>query len=347
MASKKATTKTAPALPSRALEHGAKAFGAKFLKPGFALTPELDLAFALGRGAFDPIELLPNAPAGVPVGGTARSHHARGVAVNVALAELRDTNKVWGAPVLPEENPAPLGVEEAQALLRTRFPKLPFLRAPVLFAVEALVGPSVALAAAVEGLEQMPHQSWDNGGVSSLFRFVYALLLRALPEESNAARQRLEALLEAKQAEYGSAQLDLMLHGREAIARCGYKYSTKFKSYQRSANDEPSNVHDLCYCHDDGPYVAQQFAALWAAFQYKVINHMNGPSPARLFFLGGDAALETELKVVEKYPGTRQAEAFESYQDLASPLAVQLIEKLAGPKSKVKKKADAWLAAHG
>lgn len=345
VATKKATKKSsAPvALPSRALEHGANAFGAQYLSPGFALTPELDLAFALGHGsAVGPVTLLPDVAPGKKV-----TFGYQEVPRNVALAELRNTNHVYGAPIVPEENPAPLEVEEAQTLLRKRVPKLPFLRPAVVRAIEAMVGPSVALAAAVEGLEQMPKQSWDNGGVGQLFFVVHGLMLRALPDESKAARERLEALFISQEPTYGTAPFDIMLHGRQGIARRGYKYSTKFKSYQRNDSADPSNVQDLCLCDGEGAFVAQQFAALWEAFHYRVQNHMNGPSPARLFFLGGDAALETELEVVDKYPGTKQAEAFESYQHLASPLAVKLIKSLAGPKSKVKAKAEAWLALHG
>jgi hypothetical protein len=338
------TAKKQPAeLASRALEHGEKAFGAKYLKPGFALTPELDLAFALGHGSsVGPVRLLPD----LAPGKKAKASYSE-VPRNVALAELRNTSKVFGAPVVVEVNPEPLEVDEAHALLRKRMPRLPFIRPVVLRSIEALVGPSVALAAYVEGLEQMPAQSWDNGAVGSLFHVAYGLLLRALPDESNAARARLEALFAKKGDEYGAAALDIMLHGRAGIARSGYKYSTKFKSYQRNDSSDPSNVSDLCFCDGEGEFVAQQFAALWDAFQCRVINHMNGPSPARLFFLGGDAALETELKVVGKYPGTKQPEAFASYQHLKSPLAVELIKKLAGPSSKVKVQALAWLVAHG
>lgn len=333
----------APALPSRALEHGAKAFGARFVRKGFALTPELDLAFALGNGSsVGPVKLLPDVAPGKKV-----AYSLSAVQRNVALAELRKSPKApFGEPVVPEEDPAPLEVDEAQRLLRTRMPKLAY-RPAVLRSIEAMVGPSVTLAAYVDGLEEMPKQSWDNGGVGVVFHVAYGLLLRTPPAESNAARARIEKLLEKNQDEYGAAALDIMLHGSAGIARRGYKYSTKFKSYQRNDSSDPSNVSDLCFCDDERDFVAQQFAALWEAFGFKVINHMNGPSPARLFFLGGEETLETELRVVEKYPGTKHAEAFESYQDLRSPLAVQLVKKLCGPKSKVKAKAEAWLAKHG
>ena len=49
-------------LPSRSLEHGEHASGAKYLRRGFARDPKLDLAFALGYGGggIGPIRLLPD-----------------------------------------------------------------------------------------------------------------------------------------------------------------------------------------------------------------------------------------------------------------------------------------------
>ena len=217
----------------------------------------------------------------------------------------------------------------------------------VLRSVEAMIGPSAALAAVMEGVEATKNQGRNNGGTGKVIYPLYGLLLRTPEAESNEARKRLETVYAKWKDLHGAKQLGIMLGGREAIARVGYKYSTKFKSYQRGEGDDPSNVGDLCFCDGETDWIASQFAALWEAFQYKVQNHMNGPSPARLFFLGGEKTLETELKVVGKYPGTKHADAFESYQDLRSPLAVQLMKELAGPKSKVKAKAEAWLAAHG
>ncbi|MFT3712813.1 MAG: hypothetical protein QM817_34610 [Archangium sp.] len=345
MAAKKKTTAKveAPAVVNRAYENGERAFGAKYVKKGFALTPQLDLQFALGhRSAMAPAELTADIAPGKKINW---SHSS--VARNVALAELRKSPNAPVGELTLEENPAPLDVEEAQKLLRDRMPKLVY-RPITLRAIEAMVGPSAIVSAYVDGIENMKKQAWDNGGVGALFYPLYGLLLRALPEESAAARKRLLAVLEAKKGEYRAGQLKIMLHGRAGIATDGYKYSTKFKSYQRSDGDDPSNVNDLCFCaDDDSAWVASQFAALWEAFKFKVQNMMNGPSPARLFFLGGDATLETELKVVSQYPGTRQADAFASYADLASPRAVELIKHLAKPTSKVKKLADAWLEQHG
>ena len=48
-----------------------------------------------------------------------------------------------------------------------------------------------------------------------------------------------------------------------------------------------------------------------------------------------------------KFDLAMQADAFESYKDLSSPLAVECMKHLAGPASKVRKQAEAWLELHG
>lgn len=342
MAKAAAKKRAEEVLPSRALEHGAKAFGAKYLKPGFALTPELDLAFALGHGsAMGPVRLLSDlAPGAKPPTSFTEIHR------NVAIAWLRMTNPSSGAQVVHEENPAPIDEAEARKLVRSQVPRLGLL--PIHFAaLEAMVGPSCMLPAYVEGLAAISAQWWDSGRLGGLFPLLYGLLLRTPPKESNAARAKLEALLEKKEKTFAAAQLDILLNGREGIARRGYKYSLKFKSYQRNDSGDPSNVADLCYCDDDPEFVASQFQALWAAFNHKPVARMMGPSPARIFFLGGEKTLETELKVVGLYAGTVQAEALSSYADLKSPLAAKCVKQLAGDKSKVKAAATEWLQQHG
>ncbi len=134
---------------------------------------------------------------------------------------------------------------------------------------------------------------------------------------------------------------------RLMIGGCGSrgKYNPATKSFRTSGTADPASVGNLVMCDDDGPWVASQFAALWAALAFKPQKWMAGPSPARLFFLGGDAALETELRVVAQYPGTMQADAFASYEHLASPLAVACMKQLAAPGSKVQARAEAWLAS--
>ncbi|MDP3234861.1 MAG: hypothetical protein Q8N26_18910 [Myxococcales bacterium] len=328
------------ALPSRALEHGEKAFGAKYLRPGFALTPELDLAFALGHGSpMGPVRLL----ADLPLGAKRPTSHTQ-IHRNVAIAELRVVPATFGAVIPHEAAPAPIAEDEAQAIVRKRLEALDLQ--PIHYrALEAMVGPSCVLPAYVDGLEAIPTAAWGTGRLHGLFPLLHGLLLRTPPKESAEGRARLELLFKERQKTFAAANLDIMLHGREGIARVGYKYSLTYKAYGRSDKDEPSNVLDLCFCDGEPEFVSSQFEALWTAFKFKVQPQMNGPSPARLFFIGGDKALETELRVVGQYPGTKQPEALESYADLRSPLAARLVLRLTGEKSKVKAAATEWLRA--
>lgn len=343
MAAKKKKLAEAPQ-PSRGYEHGKNAFGAKYLRSGAALTPELDLQFALGHGStIGPITLLPDLAPGkkLKYGDESEIHR------NVALAELRKPN---GSPpfeeLKPEENPTPLTADEAHELLKRRMPTM-VMGQPCLRSVEAMIGPSAALSAFMTGIDAMNELSWNNGGTGRILFPLYGLLLRTPANESEPARKRLEAIYEQYKHKHGANQLGILLGGREAIAKYGYKYSTRFGSYQRNDSADPSNVGDLLLCDGEGEWIASQFAALWETFKYKVVNHMNGPSPARLFFLGGEKTLETELKVVGHYPGTKQGDAFDSYKDLRSPLVIELMKALTKPTSKVKAKAEAWLAEHG
>lgn len=325
-------------LPSRALEHGAKAWGARFLKPGVALTPELDLALALGHGsAMGPAVLLPDlAPGKKPP-----AAHDR-IPRNVAIGALRGGFGI-GRPTTFEDNPAPIDESEARQLLVNEVPKLNLLPVHYL-ALEAMVGPSCVLPAFVDGVERIKAGDWDTGRLHGLWPVLYGLLLRVPEPEHTAARARLEALFEAKRQLFASARLDFLLHGPAGIARRGYKYIPKFKSFGTSDSSEhPSNVADLCFCDGAPAFVAAQFRLLWQLLGFRVIAHMSGPSPARLFFLGGDETFETELEVVQKYPGTKQGEALDAYELFRSPLAARCVLRLTDPKSKVQARALAWL----
>jgi hypothetical protein len=337
------TKKNSPsvALASRAREHGTNAFGARYLAPGFALTPELDLEFALGGFCgFAPLTLLPDLVPGNTV--------ERGEAMNrnVAIAELRVGGPFIAHPAEYPTDPAPIDEGEARRILANEGPHLGFLPAHYL-ALEAFVGPSVVLAGVVSALGDVALANWNNGRTSGLFHVLRGLLLRAPEAESNAARVALEALYRSHEEYPAAANLGILLHGRPLIEQRGYKYSAQYGSFQTSARAEPASINDLLHCDEDGPWVASQFAALWTALRFKPQKRMAEPSPARLFFLGGDAALETELRVVTQYPGTMQADAFASYEHLASPLAVACMKHLASADSKVRKRAEAWLKARG
>lgn len=209
-----------------------------------------------------------------------------------------------------------------------------------------MVGPSCVLAALVDGLEQAKQAAWNNGSWQQRFPVLHGLMLRVPTAERDAVHARLLDPQAKIHKWYGGAKLDILLHGREGIRRSGYKYSVEYKSYgthRKGGEDDPSNTTDRCYLDEDRDFVAQQYEALWTAFRWKAQRGMMDVPPARLLFLGGNAALETELRAIGGYPGTMQVEAFEHYADLRGPLVDKLMTALAKPGSKAEKKARAWL----
>jgi hypothetical protein len=144
---------------------------------------------------------------------------------------------------------------------------------------------------------------------------------------------------------HGAKTLDILLHGTEGIVRSGYKYIAKYKSYGSDPGntEAPVSSWQLTLLDDEPAYIAQQHEALWTAFNWKPQARMITPASARLCFLGGDAVLRTELRVVDALPGTMQADVLDACADIAGPLAKQIITKLAKPSSKVHKRAQALL----
>lgn len=339
MATKKKTGAASAALTSLAMQHGRDAYGARFVREGAALTPELDLAYALGRGSqFEAVTLLED----LEPGKKAKAGMPRNRAIHVAREGWEGTGTMEEAPL---EVP-PLGMDEAKSLAREAA-RHGSDRPEYYLTLEALVGPSALLASVVDGMEEASKSVWERGSSSDVCFAVYALMLRALPTETEAARSRLVALFESLEGKLGYPPhpLGKMLFGRSAIERYGYKYLTKFACFGTSPDDAPSTPHDLVFCPEDGPWVAAQHAALWKILNYRPKKWMLEPPMPRLVYIGGDALLETELAVVDKYPGTMQAAALAAYRDFRSPLATACIEKLSAPGSKVQKQAMECLAA--
>jgi hypothetical protein len=331
MASKKLKEETPT---SRGLEHGERASGARHVRPGRARTPELDLAFALGHGGggIAPMRLLPDLdPSKKPRWGDTSSFPR-----NVVLEYVRGEPRTM--------TPSPIDDKEATRLGRKLVAgiELPWM----FLGLEAIAGPSLTLAAMLDGIDAAKKDHWDNGGWGSLCGPLKGMMLRVPEPEATAARDRLAAAYKKWSHMHGAQRFDILLHGREGIARSGYKYIAKTKCYGRAPGDTdaPVTAWELMLLdHDDADFIAQQYEALWTAFKWKPQANMMSPAPGRLLFLGGDAVLRTELRAVDAYRGERQVEAFTACCDLGGKLVRQLMTKLAKPDSKVHKRAQAWL----
>lgn len=334
---KSSSTSSASAvgLESRALEHGERSSGAKCLRRGFAHTPELDLAFALGHGGggIAPMRLLPDLdPSKKP-----RWSDVSALPRNVVIAYLRNQ------PVTLD--PAPIDEVQATKLARERVTAIGL---PWLFlGLEAFAGPSCVLAAMLDGIAAAKKGHWNNGGWGGLCGPLKGMMLRVPEVEANAARTRLAAVWKKWNHMHGALTFDILLHGKEGIARSGYKYIVENKCYGRApgSTEAPASSWELTLLDDEPAFIAQQNEALWTAFKWKPQARMLTPASARLVFLGGDAVLRTQLRIVDALPGTMQGDVLDACKDVAGPLAKQLIAKLAKPGSKVQKRAQALLDA--
>jgi hypothetical protein len=346
MATKKAQVAATAPLASRALEHGARAFGARYLRSGWALTPELDLAFALGHGAaqFAPTVLLPDID---PSKLAKLKWQDAVVHRNVAIHVLRTGHSVWTQPVTAEASPATIEPDEAVGILKRL---VPFAGIMPFGALEAMLGPSFMLSAFLDVLETLPTDErgpWYNNVLQVTWQVVHGLLLRVLPEEHAAARTRLDALLAARSDAHGARYLDISLHGPLGIVRRGYKYSREKRCYGADpGSDAPASQLDLTFLDGREDHVARSLGALWDAFEWKPAKWMIGPSSARLLFLGGEGALAHEARAVELYPKTMHADALASYSEMRTPSAARLVLALTRDGSGVQKQASAWLATH-
>ena len=334
----RSATKVEDSVTSRGFEHGDRASGAKFVRPGRARTPELDLAFALGHagGGIAPMRLLPDLDPSKKPRWSDVSSFPRNVVVEYVRSQPRTMV------------PTPIDEREAARLTRGLVDNISL---PWMFlGLEAIAGPSCVLAAMLDGIEAAKTSHWNNGGWGALCGPLKGMMLRVPEREASGARDRLAAAWKKWRHLHGASTFDVLLHGREGIARSGYKYIAKQKSYGRApgSTDAPATVWELTLLDDDeAAFIAQQYEALWTAFNWRPRAQMMSHASARLLFLGGDAALRTELRAVDSYPGTHQVTAFGTYADLGGPLVEQLITKLAKPGSKVEKRARAWLDTHG
>lgn len=345
MAKAKSKARPAPrSLPSEAFRHGERAFGARYLRDGFSFGRELDFAFALGRGGglIAPLVLFED---GDPAALSRLAFPDARVYRNVALACVRDSEPRWQTRLAEEPKPPALTEDEARDIFSRRS-----LSAEGCRSVEAMVGPSCTLACLVDWLERrdvLPAgvSAWDNNELLDYFKVLHGLLLRVPEDEHRRARDRLEALYAARQRRHGSLELDVLLHGKEGIVRSGYKYIKETDSYGRQpGSDAPVSAYQLLYLDGEADYIVSSQRRLWELQSWKPRKWMLSPEAPRLYFLGGRALLELELRVVDSYPKTMHEGAFDAYREIRSAEAVRLMLRLGRDGSKVAKKVAVWFS---
>ncbi len=349
--SKHAVTATEPSAASAgeaaALRHGAEAAGAKSVKPGFAYSPEQDLAFALGwphmrhlveGGADDDASLVEAARAIAAPTRTAKI--APRLARLLAFGIYPDGK---GGVLLEHEGkkvaPAgPMSEDEARRIVSARMKKknLQVTENDLVLLLEALVGPEPltdAIVATLEGFGDDELRKRNDAGRFYAY-YVGFGLLRVRAKVAEKQRARLEAVF-ARGAKEGPTDLpsrsliqmlDVALHGAAGATRSGDRVGDAIDPY------------DLLHVTDDPALVRTNVEKQPVDESFTM--------DARLVFLGGDEVIDVYAKRWSKIKDAdEQREIVRTFGEIRSPRVVKLMSALAAT-SKAKKQAAAWLAAH-
>ena len=323
-----------PVRTTQALVHGREAFGARFVVPGFALTAEADLAFALG---FPHLEYIvddhPDDARAEMIAYERRSYRL-GWPRNVATRWCRITaskgcrRTPQGATELDTagkkalKNAAPLAPDEIAATLKAMFSDTSSyddLRDLVrLF--EAFAGPELVASAIVDALEKSSNTVWNHQDADRALVMHHGGRLAAIFDRRVKALPSKE--LGPRKGERGSLlrALDIVLHGRAGVERSGER------------SEDIIEPGDLVHVTGD------------AAFVRDAACKRVSPDP-RLVFLGGEPVLDHLLDGFVRLRGLHPA-LLDGFSEVASPKAVQLLQRIAAGKE-APDRARAVLAARG
>lgn len=344
------TKKTAPAAGvarpswpiSTVFDHADQAWGARFVRAGFAVAPELDAPFALGwphavtfveahPDDADPVAALKKWP-DYPNDGWPREVAARSARLR-ALKAFRRTPA--GEIVFSPEgeriakSAGPISTKELPKLLESMLCTTEFredLRDAAQI-LEAFVGPEAFANATVDALEKAPNEALAQKDVERNFvvKHLGFALLRTPAKTTDALRARLAKLLDkpaAKNAKPGSLvrYVDVVLNGRAGFERSSAKQS----------------VHDIMHVYDDPAFVHEKVLAQDPNFLLP---------DARLLFLGGADLAKLYSEKLPKLKG-QHARIVREIGAVRSPEVIELIRKIAAGKE-AKAEAQAWLQAFG
>jgi hypothetical protein len=329
------------ALTGRAFEHGPRAHGARYVKPGLTTSPQLDLALALGwphaRTLAPPSGLEGEALRGrllQPFDGTGVPADLAARRVRGMAAFMCGPDGEWRPAVFEAvADETPFTEASAADLVRAHLAR-PHLgmgvQAEVVFGLESLVGPDAVLLATADALEAMSPEALraHSPAHAQWVLLTGFLLLRASAATAAAVRLRLEGVLaRGMDTELGlrcvASSLDHMLHGPEAASASGRAF-----------------FFELVLWSDATP------AQVLAGLAQTPVDRWALSAEPRLVLLGGDEVLDYYRRhwgLISEAP--RQRELVERFGAFTSARLRPLMEDLA-ERSKARKQALAWLAAH-
>jgi hypothetical protein len=337
---------------TQALEYGSAASGAKLVKPGFAIHKASDIAFALG---FPHLEYLiddhPDDARAEMIAYERRSYRL-GWPRNIATRWCRITaskgfkrtpqgaTELDGAGKKALKNGAPLTADEVVLTLKSMFSDTSSYEdlQELVRLFEAFMGPELIATTIVDALEKSSNNVWNHQDHdrAQVLHHVGFLLLRLPASLADKLRNRLAAIFDRRvktlptkelgprKGERGSLlrALDVVLHGRAGAERSGERNEDMI---------EPSDLVHVTAAND--------LEFVTEAARQRVC------ADPRMVFLGGETVLDRMLEVFPRFRNQHH-QLLDGFADLASPKAIELIQRIAKGKEAAER-AQAVLAARG
>lgn len=339
-----------PVRSTQALAHGSAAWGARFVQPGFATTPETDLAFALGFPHLEYIVDNHADDARAEMIAYERRSYRLGWPRNVAIRWCRITaskgcrRTPQGATELDTagkkalKNAAALSADEVAQTLKAIFSDTSAYEdlRDLVRLFEAFMGPELVASSIIDALEKSSNSVWNHQDHDRalVMHHVGFLLLRLPGALADKLRGRLHAVFDRRvkalpskelgprKGERGSLlrALDVVLHGRQGAERSGER------------SEDAIEPGDLLHVTGDRDFVREAACRRLS------------PDP-RLVFLGGEPVLDHLLDGFVRLRGLHHA-LLDGFAEIASPKAIQLVQRIAAGKE-APDRARAVLAARG
>jgi hypothetical protein len=318
----------------RALEHGAKALGARGMREGLGRSPEADLALALGYPHyFELVEGGPDGDAAAEATLPATDFSVRTWPREVANRSIR----AFGTWAKPDERKTLVAIDgvpsedDLQAIVTKRIPNQ--FGWALLYLVEAIYGPASSAAAGLRALESKDEAFVKRFG-DSCVGSVEALghIIRRQPEpEAAKALARLEAI-----GTRWRGQNEFNKTSQSIRVVTGGRAGAEGEGYRPDGEGKPIAPGSLEWVYDDAAFVADHVKrGGW--------DESAGPS-VRMVVLGGDAVVDYYAASWSKVNAKFKPQAFEDFSIFAPSIAGRILLPLAAD-AKVGKAAIKWFQA--
>jgi hypothetical protein len=323
---------------TRAFEHGENAYGARYIKPGFAREAGDDLLFALGwphvhyivDGHPDDLITDPKDLEKVVF----RQQFDLDVPRDIAVRRIRSLGAFSKGPdgqqrpgaLRAMQDREPIGEADAAAFVRDRIAarSLGSRQLEVALMLEAFAGPDAIAEAVTTAFEKATDaQLLEHAPEKSVWAFVLGfLLLRARAEVSIALRERLEAILVRCPKDNVNSH---------SVANVLDQVLRQSKARLRTDHTDQSML--LHYVDESAPLVVRELGARsWCGAAYP-----------RMVFLGGDEVISYYTKHFEKVAEkAAQKVMVAQFGRIASPAIRELMEEMSN-RSKAETEARDWL----